>query len=305
MLKTSYRKDFLMNLPTTLDERLLHLHYSSSGSHKFLKTCLQVDQTLEWVYLANKEYYLKFFPKSQKKASEIFDTLKKIDIKFLKYELSQKNIGYMSVYHSQYPPLLSEIYDPPWILYYRGNLQLLSYPNKLSVVGTRHPSDYAKDSLTKILSEVVQMGLPIVSGMAIGIDSLVHELCLKANGRTIAVLGYGLDYTYPKNLSLFKQELEKNQLVITEYPPYVQPNRWQFPERNRIISGLSQATFVIEAKEKSGSLITSDSALSQNRDVFAMPGRIIDMHSKGTNKLIQEGAKMILTAKDIIDEYSL
>ncbi|MGJ9381397.1 DNA-processing protein DprA [Salipaludibacillus sp. CF4.18] len=294
-----------MNLPTTLDERLLHLHYSSSGSFKFLQTCMQVDPTLEWIYHTDKQYFLKFFPKSSKRASEIFDTLKKIDISFLKYELAKKNIGYISINHPCYPSLLSTIYDPPWLLYYRGNLHLLSYPNKLSVVGTRHPSDYAKDSLNTILVDVVRTGLPIVSGMAIGIDSLAHELCLKANGNTIAVLGYGLDYTYPKNLSIFKENLEKNQLVITEYPPYVPPNRWQFPERNRIISGLSQATFVIEAKEKSGSLITSDSALSQNRDVFALPGRIIDMHSKGTNRLIQEGAKMILHASDILDEYSL
>ncbi|WP_259457883.1 DNA-processing protein DprA [Salipaludibacillus neizhouensis] len=266
---------------------------------------MQVDPTLEWIYHTDKQYFLKFFPKSSKRASEIFDTLKKIDISFLKYELAKKNIGYISIVHPCYPSLLSTIYDPPWLLYYRGNLHLLSYPNKLSVVGTRHPSDYAKDSLNTILVDVVQTGLPIVSGMAIGIDSLAHELCLRADGNTIAVLGYGLDYTYPKNLSIFKENLEKNQLIITEYPPYVQPNRWQFPERNRIISGLSQATFVIEAKEKSGSLITSDSALSQNRDVFALPGRIIDMHSKGTNRLIQEGAKMILHASDILEEYSL
>lgn len=294
-----------MNLPQTFDERLLHLHYSSYGNYPFLRTCMQVDPTLEWVYYTDKSDFAQFFPRSKSRAATIFDTLKKIDIAFLTYELAQKNIKFLSVFDPDYPPLLASIYDPPWILYYRGNLHLLNQSNKLSVVGTRHPSEYAKQSIYKILPEVIQHCIPIVSGMAIGVDSLAHRVCIENHNCTIAVLGYGINHTYPKNLFNLKRELEENQLVISEYPPYVPPNRWQFPERNRIISGLSQATFVIEAKEKSGSLITSDSALSQNRDVFALPGRVSDPHSAGTNRLIQEGAKLILTASDILEEYLL
>ncbi|UTR15111.1 DNA-processing protein DprA [Salipaludibacillus sp. LMS25] len=221
----------------------------------------------------------------------------------LKFELDMKNIGYVTFFQSDYPTLLKEIYDPPWVLYFKGNDRYLAAEHCLSVVGTRHPSATAYEHMQRILSPLVSLPFTIVSGMALGVDAIAHELMICENGHTIAVLAYGLDHLYPVGLSHLKAELEKSQLIVSEYPPYVKPKRWQFPERNRIISGLSTATFVVEAARKSGSLITSECALQQGRDVFALPGRISDPMAEGTNRLIQQGAKLIITSEDIMEEY--
>ncbi|WP_416150962.1 DNA-processing protein DprA [Salipaludibacillus sp. HK11] len=290
-------------IPRTFDDRLLHLHYSSFGNYSFIKKCLQYDQSLTSIYELSSDNFRQFFPRSHKKAATIFESIQTVHIDYLKAEFINEEIFYFNVFEEGYPSLLKEIYDPPWILYYKGNRSILNNPHRLAVVGTRHPSEFLKVEMDPLLIPIVNTPITVVSGMAMGVDTMAHELSMNQSGETIAVLAYGLNQLYPLHLKELKDRLQQRQLVITEYPPYVRPQRWHFPERNRIISGLSQATLILEAKQKSGSLITGDCALQQNRDVFALPGRISNPQSEGTNRLIQQGAKLILSANDIIEEY--
>lgn len=247
--------------------------------------------------------FQQLFPKATKKAAIIFGHMQDVHVEYLKEELLTHHIFFIHIFEDEYPSLLKEIYDPPWILYGKGNKDMLKHNQRLSVVGTRHPSEYIKHEIDLILSPVIKKPITIVSGMALGVDAMAHHLTIQQQGKTLAVLAYGLNHLYPKSLNVLKETLQTTQLLLTEYPPYVRPQRWHFPERNRIISGLSQATLVVEAKERSGSLITSDCALEQDRDVFAMPGRISHPQSAGTNRLIQQGAKLILNFEDILEEY--
>ncbi|MCR6107083.1 DNA-protecting protein DprA [Salipaludibacillus agaradhaerens] len=293
-----------MYSPSSFQDRLLHLHYCSYGSYSFLKTCFKYDDSLNLFYKLPITDFVKLFPKrDQQRVKNIYHTLSEVRVDHLKLELDMKNIGYVTFFQSEYPTLLKEIYDPPWILYFKGNDRYLAAKYCLSVVGTRHPSTSAYDHMKQVLSPLASFPITIVSGMALGVDTISHELMIREKGYTIAVLAYGLDHLYPVVLRHLKEKLEKSQLIVSEYPPYVKPKRWQFPERNRIISGLSAATLVVEAAYKSGSLITSECALQQGRDVFAFPGRISDSVAEGTNRLIQQGAKLILSSEDIIEEY--
>lgn len=285
------------------EENLLLLHYCCSGNYDTIKKFFVYDPTFSTIHtLTSKEIHEKL-QIQYGKAKRIAELLKMIKVEHLLQAIKRKKICYTTIFRDDYPPLLKTIFDPPWVLYYVGNPSLLTYVPALSVVGTRHPSDLARRELRTILSNELCNKIMIVSGLALGIDALAHEIAIERNGNTIAVLAYGFDYVYPKTNEKLYHRLKETQLIITEYPPYVRPQRWQFPERNRIISGISQATFVVEAKEKSGSLITSELALQQGRDVFALPGRISHETSKGTNLLIQDGAKPILSPSDIIDEY--
>lgn len=243
---------------------------------------------------------VKIPPKKSAQLIYLFQTVK---IENVIRMYNQKGIKFVTVFQDNYPPLLKSIYDPPWVLYYKGNHTLLQNKRSLSVVGTRHPSNLALHELPIILAPLIMQGYIIVSGAALGIDKMAHDLAMKYNGGTIAVLGYGFDWIYPKANEQSLIKMMEEQLVVTEYPPYVRPQKWYFPQRNRIISGLTQATFVVEAKAKSGSLITCDLALQQGRNVLAMPGRISDEESKGTNHLIQQGAKLVMSADDILEEY--
>lgn len=282
---------------------LLHLHYCCGGNFRIVKKYYEYDPTFLKLHSLKKDDLTKILQIPFSKASTLVDRLSSVSIPSILHELTTKNISFITVFHQQYPVLLKNIFDPPWVIYYQGDFSLFHKQPLLSVVGTRHPSSFIQNELKIILLPVIQAGISIVSGFALGVDKMAHHLTIEEKGHTIAVLGYGLNWIYPNsNASLF-QEIRTNHLIISEYPPYVRPQKWHFPERNRIISGLSTATFVVEAKEKSGSLITSDLALQQGRDVFALPGRISDSESQGTNKLIQEGAKIILRATDILEEY--
>ncbi len=203
-----------------------------------------------------------------------------------------------------YPKLLHEIYDPPPVLYCIGkNIGEISLP--LAVVGTRMASNYGKN-ITKILcKELASYGFCIVSGMARGIDSIAHQSALEASGNTIAVLGCGLEYTYPPENRTLKNRIVENGTVISEFPMMTGPDRGNFPARNRIISGLSIGTLIIEAGHKSGALITGQFALEQGREVFAVPGNINSRNSWGTNRIIKLGAKLVDGVDSIIEELPL
>ncbi len=211
-------------------------------------------------------------------------------------ELTQKD--------ERYPKLLSQIHDTPKTLYCRGNLDLLE-SDCFAVVGTRKLTSYGKETTNNIVGGLVGAGFTIVSGLAMGIDAVAHQAALDWGGKTIAVLGTGIKNIYPpSNINLANEILNSNGLIISEYAENEPGYKSNFPERNRIISGLSRGVLVVEADEISGSLITAKCALDQNRDVFAIPGSIFSTRSIGPNKLIRQGAKLVTSVQDILDEYS-
>jgi len=219
--------------------------------------------------------------------------------------LSKLKIKVLTIWDSSYPDLLKKIFDPPLILYYKGSL---SENDKYSIgiVGTRQPSNYGKTFAEKFSSELAGQSISIVSGMARGIDSIAHKAALKVSGRTIAVVGTGLDIVYPpENKKLFDEICEKG-LIISEYKLETKPDAQNFPKRNRIISGLSLGTLIIETGINGGAMQTASFALDQNREVFALPGNVGVRQSEGTNELIQKGeAKLVMKSEDLLNELEL
>ena len=216
-------------------------------------------------------------------------------------ELQKKGVSLITPVSETYPALLKEIYDPPAVLYVKGKIS--SEDNfSIAVVGTRSPDGYGKKMTFHFSGQIAKAGYTIVSGMARGVDTIAHKSALKAGGRTIAVLGCGIDVVYPpENLDL-TDEISSFGAVISEFPPGTKPMASNFPRRNRIISGISRGVLVVQARKKSGTIHTVNSALEQGRDVFAVPGPVDREISKGTNGLIKEGAKLVESASDIIEE---
>lgn len=227
------------------------------------------------------------------------ENYKQLDLKKLRQEF--KKFPVLSILDSNYPLELKEIYNPPVLLFYQGNIELLSKP-RLAVVGARQASQIGCQSVKKIIKETNNQFV-IVSGLARGIDTAAHVSALKNGGSSIAVIGSGLDVYYPTENKKLQEYMSYNHLVLSEYFTGEQPLKFHFPERNRIIAGLCQGIVVAEAKMRSGSLITCERALEEGREVFAIPGNIIDGKSDGCHHLIQEGAKCIISGKDILSEY--
>lgn len=208
---------------------------------------------------------------------------------------------YITLLSQEYPTGLKSIFKPPFVLFYKGNISLLHDSNKkIAVIGSRENSDYGKKNTEYICNGLVKENITVVSGLAKGIDSLSHKICLESNGNTIAVIGNGLNVFYPKeNESLYKEIAEKG-LIISEYPPNIMPTSTNFPKRNRILAGISDGIVVIEAKEKSGTMNTVSHALENGKPIFCIPER--NNNNSGCNKLIKEGAKLIENVEDILDE---
>jgi len=203
-----------------------------------------------------------------------------------------------------YPPQLRNIYSPPPLLYVKGEI-LPEDEWAVAVVGTRRATVYGREATRQIAGDLARNRITIVSGLARGIDAQAHRAALDAGGRTIAVLGCGIDIIYPSENRKLAQEIVERGALITEYPLGTPPEGGNFPPRNRIISGLALGTLIVEAGEDSGALITADYALEQGREVFAVPGNIFNRGSGGTNKLIQQGAKLVLSAQDVLEELNL
>ena len=227
------------------------------------------------------------------------ETYKHLDSKTLREEFNR--FPSISILDQEYPLDLKEIYNPPALLFYQGNLDLLAKP-RLAIVGSRNCSDVGAKSVQKLIKELGNQFV-VVSGLARGIDTCAHVASLKNGGTSIAIIGTGLDRYYPKENTKLQDYMAKNHLVLTEYVAGEQPLKFHFPERNRIIAGLAQGVIVVEAKMRSGSLITCERALEEGRDVFAVPGNILDGKSDGCHHLIQEGAKCVMTGLDILSEY--
>lgn len=222
-------------------------------------------------------------------------------------KLKKENIKVITIDDKEYPKLLKEIYKPPYLIYYKGKLKENNEFN-IAVVGARKFTSYGKMAVERIAEDLANNNLSIVSGLALGIDALAHNSTLKVNGRAIAVLGSGLDKQniYPSsNRYLADKIIDSGGVLMSEFPIGTAPLKHHFPQRNRIISGLSLGTLVIEAGEKSGALITARFALEQNREVFSVPGSIYSPTSHGTNELIKRGARVVTSANDIIETLDL
>lgn len=227
----------------------------------------------------------------------------KIDVQKLAAAWGKKGIGAVCQADADYPARLRAIFDPPAVLYYRGRLprdELL-----VAVVGARRASAYGRNAAKMLACGLAEAGAGVVSGAARGIDSAAHEGALEGGGYTVAVLGCGVDVVYPPENGRLLAAIAERGAIISEYWPGAEPQARFFPVRNRIISGLARGVVVVEAAAKSGSLITADWALEQGRDVFAVPGSIFSATSSGTNKLAKQGAKLVTTAADILEEYNL
>ena len=227
---------------------------------------------------------------------------KKVDPKALPDKFAKAGIRVVIIEDDEYPSLLKQIHLPPMLLYVKGSLEDIS--PAIAVVGARKCTSYGKNVAEKISEELSHAGVMILSGGARGIDTCAHRGALKA-GKTVAILGSGVDIVYPpENRALFAQ-IAENGALVSEYPPGLPPVAGNFPARNRLLSGMSKGVLVIEAAEKSGSLITAHLALEQNREVFAIPGSILSETSSGTNRLIQQGAKLIMSGTDILEEFEI
>ncbi len=222
----------------------------------------------------------------------------------MQQQYQAKDIQILTVLDRGYPAGWLNSFLPPVVAFCAGDIRLLERPC-LSVVGSRSPSAYGRTVLNGMIPPLAAEGITLVSGLAKGIDQMVHTRAIGAGGTTIGIIGTGLDVSYPRENALLQQKMMTEQLVISEYPLGTKPERHHFPMRNRLIANLALATLVIEAREKSGSLITANLALQENRDVFAVPGNIDSPLSVGTNQLIKAGAACVLNASDVLEEMEM
>ncbi|MBD1380031.1 DNA-processing protein DprA [Metabacillus arenae] len=285
------------------DNQLLTLTHCRGITHKGILKLLSIDPLLIHLFSMREiDFYLNgIIPKDN--LHQFYNDLHTFKQSDLFHSYKKQGIEIVTIHSNMYPALLKQISDPPPVLFCKGNISLLQNEKSISIVGTRNSTEYGLRAVESIVPKLVQDGWTLISGLALGIDKKVHEETIKQNGKTIAVIGGGLHHIYPKENFSLASKIMDSHLLLSEHPPQAPPQKWHFPMRNRIISGLSKGTVVIQAKEKSGSLITAYQALDQGREVFAVPGGIHDEYSRGTNQLIKEGAKMVASAKDIIEEF--
>jgi len=286
----------------------LHLAAISSfpkfGSRSLLKIKRNFDN-LETAWNASVKEFLAIGLK-ETVALEFMEWRKKFSLTKFQENLNKENISIVTIDAPNYPNLLKEIYDPPAALFLKGVLGSDNFP--LAVVGSRRLSGYGQMAIDTIVNDLCLAGAAIVSGLALGADAASHATALKCGGRTIAVLGSGINRNNiypPYNRKLAEQIIDNNGAIISEFPPGALPLKQHFPIRNRIISGMTRGTLIIEATEDSGSLITAKSALDQNREVFAIPGSIFSSLSAGTNNLLKIGARVVTEAADILDVFNI
>jgi len=246
---------------------------------------------------------MQFVGKKARRA--LIDGIKAGAVHRIKERLEKENMSYMTIECEGYPSKLRQIFDPPYVLFYRGDRALLENFS-IAIVGSRKPSAYGMLCSKKFSGELSRLGVTVVSGMATGIDCCSHYAAYKQKGKTVAVLGSSLDNPYPpENAGLMNKIVESGGVVVSEYPPGTRTLPGFFPMRNRIISGMSDGVLIVEAAQKSGSLITMDYALDQGKNVYSVPGNINSLMSEGTNRIIKSGAKLVTCVEDILEDYEL
>ncbi|MET3728751.1 DNA processing protein [Fictibacillus halophilus] len=283
-------------------ERLIFLHHCEALTWNQLRSIVVADPELRTVFSMDIRRLKMSYGLSELTAKRLYQHMKQNNSTYIMKNLIRQSISAVTIFDENYPPLLKNIYDPPWVLYGQGDWTVLNRDKMISVVGTRNPSNQGKQALQKVLGPLLDDKWVVISGLAKGIDTFAHELSIQSKSLTAAVLGSGLLQIYPKENRVLAKKISEQGILLSEFSPQVTPKRWHFPLRNRIISGLTRATLVAEARTKSGSLITADQALEQGRDVFAIPGSILEECANGTNFLIQNGAKLVMSAEDIQNE---
>ncbi|WP_028986562.1 DNA-processing protein DprA [Thermicanus aegyptius] len=258
----------------------------------------------DWQKVPGNRRWFRELPLKGEEIEAILEHLIPEKIEETEEELRRLGIKLHMRGESDYPRRLEEISNPPFLLYSLGDSSLLAESRLISIVGTRKPSSYGQIVSHKLAADLAGKGWGVVSGMASGIDSFAHRGALSVRGKTIAVLGCGVDVVYPPENEDLYHEIGERGLLLSEYPPHMPPARGLFPQRNRIISGLSRGVVVVESHHRSGSLITAEWALEQGREVFAVPGSILSAKSAGPHRLIKEGAKLVTSAQDVLDEFS-
>ncbi len=266
-----------------------------------VKRLMEYFGTPERVWKASKEELLAVPLFGPKLVQSIINTRLELDLDSFLQACKEKEIHILCLEDSEFPVNLKQIYDPPPVIYYRGRLNKEDLFS-IGIVGSRKMTPYGRRVTCMLVKELVRNGFTIISGMARGIDGIAHQTALEEGGRTIAVLGSGVDIIYPKEHTKLYSEIIQSGAVLSTFPPKTAPEKGNFPARNRIISGLAYGTVVVEAGLRSGALITAEQALEQNREVFAVPGSIFGTMSQGTNRLIQNGAKLTTCVQDILDE---
>ena len=256
----------------------------------------------EEVWNAN-EKQLQSLQGFQKIIPSILDINLRNNIDTYMHRVEKLDIKILRVVDEDYPSNLKDIYDPPPVLHVCGKFEKTD-DKAIAIVGSRNATEYGRGMAKEIANELALRGITVVSGMARGIDTFAHKGAIEVGGRTIAVMGCGVDVPYPPENRRLMDMVSKSGAVISEYPIGIQPFAGNFPARNRIVSGLSMGVVVIEAAERSGALITVDFALEQGKEVFALPGRVKSEESKGTNKLIKDGAKIVTCTEDILEEFA-
>lgn len=251
-----------------------------------------------------EEELLGYFENLSKIIKEITNLYYKIRLEIHIKNIKKYKLEVVSYNDKEYPEQLKHVSDYPICLYCKGNIELLNKSKKIAIIGCRDYSKYGEKIAKEFAYKLAKENIVIVSGGARGIDSFAHQGTLNANKGTISVLGNGIDYIYPpENKNLEEQILQYNGLIVSEYIIGTKPSKYTFPARNRIISGISDGVLVIEAKEKSGTLITVDFALEQGKNIYAIPGNIDNKNAFGTNELIKQGARLVTTPEEILEDF--
>ncbi|MFJ5765177.1 DNA-processing protein DprA [Lysinibacillus sp. NPDC093210] len=286
-------------------QRLLAMHYVYPLPLQKLQQLLSPVDVLSYFEEAHPNEIASSLQITRQKAMRISQNFQRVMNLPVQEVYAQANIFPIPFNHPYFPAQLFEIPSPPTVLYVKGQRDLLERDKRIAIIGSRKATAYTRVAIDLIVPPLIEHEYTVVSGLARGADTMAHEATIKFGGSTIAVLGHGFNFLYPKENRALACKMAENHLLITEYPPYIKPAKWQFPMRNRLISGLSQALVVTEAALKSGTLITTECALEQGKDVFVVPGPINAEQSKGTNKLLLEGAIPVCDGHQIVETLSL
>ncbi len=298
---TFVRKPAILN--GRMEDKAYLLALSSSGfSPRQLLELLQVFGSAEQVWQASLKDFARVPHFSKKMGEKFCDFRKNYPLEQSWERFKRSGLNLITLHEDEYPELLKTISDPPVALFYQGKLTTPCL-RALAIVGSRTGTPRGKLLAKKLASSLAESGFTIISGLARGIDMAAHLGALEGGGQTWAVLGSGIDRIYPPENENLARRIALEGLIISEFPPGTPPAPWNFPQRNRIISGLSLGVIVVEAKEKSGALITARFALEQGREVFAIPGDPTSELSRGTNALIQDGAKLVQEIGDVLAEF--
>lgn len=282
-------------------EFLLALHYVMPTPINRLWPLLSSLQSLEGISATQLSKLLKITPQKASKLHHFLSSHQKFS--FSSY-YKQQEITPITFFDEAYPKNLRHIYDPPSVIYTKGNVNILQNERRIAVVGSRKATQYSKNALEHLLPSLLNEEFVVVSGLARGADKMAHDVTITLGGATIGVLGYGFQHVYPREHEELIKEMSQTQLLISEYPPYMGPKRWQFPMRNRLISGISWGILVTEAEKKSGTLSTVDYGLDHGRSIFVLPGNILSPLSELPHKLASEGATLVWKGSQILEEMA-